>query len=90
MKSSHPHVQKLALVAMLGAFATAPAMAAEATPNFKTYDSNGDNAVSLAEFKAQGGQEEAFRSIDTDGNNSLSSDELGKAGMPKAPEAKRY
>jgi Ca2+-binding EF-hand superfamily protein len=90
MKSSHPHILKLALVAMLGAFACAPAMAAEDRPNFKAYDSNGDNAVSLAEFKAQGGQEEAFRSIDTDGNSSLSSDELGKAGMPKASDAKPY
>jgi hypothetical protein len=90
MKSSHPHVLKLALAAMLGAFATAPVMAAEDPPNFKAYDSNGDNAVSLAEFKAQGGQEEAFRSIDSDGNSSLSSDELSKAGMPKASDAKRY
>lgn len=90
MKSSHPHVLKRALVAMLGAFACAPAMATEDPPNFKAYDSNGDNAISLAEFKAQGGQEEAFRSIDSDGNSSLSSDELSKAGMPKASEAKRY
>jgi len=90
MKSIHPHVLKLALVAMLGAFASAPVMAAEDTPNFKAYDSNGDSAVSLAEFMAQGGQEKAFRSIDTDGNSSLSSDELSKTNAPKEPQAKRY
>jgi hypothetical protein len=39
---------------------------------------------------AQGGQEEAFRSIDTDGNSSLSSDELSKTSAPKESKAKRY
>jgi Ca2+-binding EF-hand superfamily protein len=90
MKSSHPHILKLAIVAMLSSFASASAIAAEEASNFKIYDSNGDNMVSLSEFMAQGGQEEAFRSIDTDGNSSLSSDELSKTSAPKESKAKRY
>lgn len=90
MKSIHPHVLKLALVTMLGAFASAPAMAAEDAPDFKTYDSNGDSTISLAEFMAQGGREEMFLAIDADGNSSLSSAEFSKIGTPKEPKAKSY
>jgi Ca2+-binding EF-hand superfamily protein len=90
MKSIHPHILKLALVAMLGSFASASAMAAEEASNFKTYDSNGDSTISLAEFMAQGGREEMFLAIDADGSRSLNSDEFSKIGTPKEPKAKSY
>ncbi len=89
MKSIHHHALNLGLAGLLGAFSVAPAMAGEAAPSFKAYDSNGDGMVSLEEFVAQGGHEDAFRALDLNGNSSLSSDEFGKTGAPKEPKAKR-
>jgi hyperosmotically inducible protein len=45
----------------------------------KDYDSNGDGMVSPEEFRAQGGQEQAFRDGDANHDGRLSSDEFIKA-----------
>ncbi len=88
MKPIHHHTLNLALIGVLSALTTAPALAAETAPNFKVYDDNGDGKVSLDEFKAQGGQENVFRLVDTNSDNSLSDDEFGKASSPAGPKAK--
>lgn len=88
MKPIHPHALNLALIGLLSAVTTAPALAAETDPNFKVYDNNGDGKVSLNEFKAQGGQEDVFRLVDTNSDNSLSGDEFGKASSPADSKAK--
>lgn len=69
---------KLALSGLLGA-ASASALAAPVMPGFKTADSNGDGKVSLDEFKAQGGHEQAFREGDANRDKLLNGDEYVKA-----------
>jgi len=94
MKSIRPHVLTLTLAGLLSA-ASASALAqsmTEPTPgtaaptagasSFKSYDSNGDGKISLDEFKAQGGQEQAFTGIDANQDKSLSKDEFSKLGKP--------
>ena len=50
-----------------------------AMPGFRTADGNGDGVVSLKEFQAHGGQEQAFRGGDADRDQRLSSDEYAEA-----------
>jgi len=78
MKHLNHSFVKRALAGVLSA-ASASALAASAMPGFKTYDSNGDGMISIEEFKAQGGQEQAFREGDANRDKSLSSDEYVKA-----------
>jgi hyperosmotically inducible protein len=83
MKNLNRSVLNLTLASLLGAVASAPALAARAAnasaPSFEGYDSNGDGAVSQAEFLARGGHEQAFREGDADRDSRLSSDEFIKA-----------
>jgi hyperosmotically inducible protein len=78
MKSINPRVLTLTLAGLLSA-APASVLAAPVMPGFKTADSNGDGMISLEEFQAQGGQEQAFREGDADRDNRLNSDEYVKA-----------
>jgi len=78
MKSINPRVLTLTLAGLLSA-APAAVLAAPVMPAFKTADSDGDGMISLEEFQAQGGQEQAFREGDADRDNGLNSDEYVKA-----------
>lgn len=73
----------LTMTTLLSTLAAGTALAEPATtdvaPSFKTYDSNGDGAVSLEEFVAQRGDEKAFRAADANRDNRLSSEEFVKA-----------
>lgn len=73
-------------LAVLSALAAGAAVAEPATKvmpsSFQDYDSNGDGKVSLEEFKAQGGIEQAFTDVDTNQDKSLSKDEFSKLGKP--------
>lgn len=79
MKCINHRMLNLALAGALGAFTAATASAAPAMPNFKTTDSNGDNMVSLKEFQAQGGHEQAFIDGDVNRDKRLDNDEYFKA-----------
>jgi len=78
MKDLNHGFVKLALAGLLSA-ASASALAAPVMPGFKSSDSNGDGKVSLEEFMAQGGQEQAFREGDANRDNLLNGDEYVKA-----------
>lgn len=78
MKHLNHSVLKLALAGVLSA-ASASVLAAPVMSSFKSADGNGDGMVSLAEFVARGGQEQAFREGDIDHDSRLSSDEYTKA-----------
>jgi len=80
MKSINHRILNLALAGALGAFTATTVLAAPATPNFQTTDSNGDGMISLKEFQAQGGQEQAFTEGDANRDKRLSNDEYTKAG----------
>jgi hypothetical protein len=71
-------------LAVLSALAAGTALAEPATkatpPSFSDYDRNGDGAVSAEEFRALGGDEQAFLKADANRDNKLSSEELAKAG----------
>ena len=94
MKSIHPHFLTFTLAALLSAASasvlaqsvpeSAPGTAAPAAgaSSFKSYDSNGDGKISLDEFKAQGGQDQAFTGIDANQDKSVSKDEFSKLGKP--------
>ena len=91
MKSIHPRLLTLALAGLLGA-ASASALAqpmpeaapATGAPSFQSIDSNGDGKISLAEFKAQGGDDQIFTQLDTDQDKRLSQAEFAKLGKPGA------
>ncbi|MEW6413788.1 MAG: BON domain-containing protein [Pseudomonadota bacterium] len=77
MKNLNHAFPALVLSGVLGAAGVAAAN--PVMPNFKTADRNGDGAVSLQEFLAVGGVEQAFLEGDADGDKQLSSDEYAKA-----------
>jgi hypothetical protein len=83
MKHLNRTVLSLTLAAALSAAAAGSALAEPvakaASPSFKDYDSNGDGKVSQEEFRALGGDEQAFRKADANRDNQLSSDEFTKA-----------
>lgn len=92
MKSIHPHVLNLTLAGLLSAtsaYALAQSIT-KAPPGgaaspaaayiFKSYDSNGDGAISPEEFKDKGGQEQTFFKLDANHDMRLSNDELAKQG----------
>lgn len=72
-------ILKYAQAGLLGAFATHAALAAPEAPGFAQYDVNKDGVVTLEEFSARGGTEQAFRDGDTNGDGVLSPDEFVKA-----------
>lgn len=71
-------------LAVLSALAASSAMAepqGKAAPaSFRDYDSNRDGMVSQEEFRALGGDEQAFLEADANRDNKLSSEEFAKAG----------
>lgn len=79
MKNHSTRVLRFAQAGLLGAFAAHAAIAATTMPEFAQYDVNKDGAVSLEEFSARGGKENAFRAGDANGDGMLSPDEFGKA-----------
>jgi len=79
MKSFEHRILKLTLAGVLGTLATLSVVAAPVLPSFKSADSNGDGMVSLDEFAAKGGQEQAFREGDANRDRRLSNDEYLKA-----------
>jgi hypothetical protein len=92
MKSIHPHFRSLTLAGLLSAASAyalaqsvtnappeAPASAAAAYI-FKSYDGDGDGAISPEEFKDKGGQEQTFLRLDTNQDQRLSKDELARLG----------
>jgi hypothetical protein len=94
MKSIHPRFLTFTLAALLSA-ASASALAqsvpepapggsapAASTPTFISFDSNSDGKISLKEFKAQGGNEQAFTDTDANKDKNLSKDEFSKLGKP--------
>lgn len=91
MKSIHPNFLTLTFAGLLSA-ASASALAqpmpeaapATGTPSFQSIDSNGDGKISLAEFKAQGGDDQLFTLLDTDQDKSLSQAEFAELGKPGA------
>ncbi len=70
----------LAILATLAAGAASAEPATPAPSGFRDYDSNGDGMVSPEEFRAKGGDEQAFLKADTNHDNKLSSEEFAKAG----------
>lgn len=84
MKHLNRNVLGLTLAAALGAVAAGTAlaepMAKAASPSFKDYDSNGDGKVSQEEFRALGGDDQAFSKADANRDNQLSSEEFAKVG----------
>jgi Ca2+-binding EF-hand superfamily protein len=84
MKHLNRSLLNLTLATVLSALTAGTALAepgAKAAPStFKDYDSNGDGIVSLEEFRALGGDEQAFQQADANRDSRLSSEELVKAG----------
>jgi Ca2+-binding EF-hand superfamily protein len=71
----------LAILSALAAGTALAEPATKATPSsFRDYDSNGDGMVSAEEFRAVGGDEQAFLKADANRDNKLSSEEFAKAG----------
>lgn len=79
MKSFEHPIRKLTLAGLLGATVATSAVAAPVMPSFKSADSNGDGTVSLEEFVANGGHDQAFREGDANRDSRLSSDEYALA-----------
>lgn len=67
-----------ALLAALGALATAGALAAEAKPSFESLDKNGDGKISLNEASANDALFVAFKSLDTNKDGELTREEFAK------------
>jgi hyperosmotically inducible protein len=72
-------ILNLTLAGVLGVLIATSLLAAPVMSGFKSADSNGDGMVSLEEFVAQGGQEQAFREGDANRDSRLSNDEYTKA-----------
>lgn len=79
MKSINDRILNLTLAGALGAFTASSTLAAPVMPNFQTTDGNGDGMISLQEFQAKGGVEQAFLEGDANRDKRLSSDEYTKA-----------
>ena len=79
MKSFEHRFLNMTLAGALAAFSSTAVLAAPVMPGFKSADSNGDGMVSLEEFAAQGGHEQAFREGDANRDSRLSSDEYAKS-----------
>ncbi|MFN3545555.1 MAG: BON domain-containing protein [Thiobacillus sp.] len=77
MKHLKPSILGLTLAGALGA--AGAAVANPVMPHFKAADRNGDGTVSLQEFMALGGYEQAFHEGDSNGDKQLNSDEYTKA-----------
>ena len=80
-------IRNAAIVTLVCAFAAAQAWAASGKPDFKGYDKNGDNMISLEEFVELGGKGQDFMAGDADGNNRLSSDEWAKIAAKSSDKA---
>ncbi len=78
MKPINHRILNLTLAGTLGALSVS-AWAAPGMPGFKTMDGNGDGMISLQEFEAQGGHEQAFNEGDVNRDKRLSNDEYLKA-----------
>lgn len=92
MKSVNHHIWILSLAGALGAATSVSALAASASTEFKSYDSNGDGQISLQEYQAKGGGEQTFQMIDVNGDHIVSHDEFARKtpssateGAPAAP-----
>jgi hypothetical protein len=81
-------IRNVALAGLVCAFAAAQAVAASAAPGFKTYDNNGDGMISLEEFVALGGKEQAFLAGDVNKDGLLSNDEFTQVTASKEPQTK--
>jgi hypothetical protein len=89
MQSTTPRILSFTLAALLAAASAsvvaqsmsdpAPSAAPDATAPAGP-DSNGDGKISLDEYKAQGGDEKSFAEMDANQDQSLSAEELSKAG----------
>lgn len=79
MKSINQSILNLTLAGALGAFTASSALAAPMMPRFQVADSNGDGMVSLDEFQAKGGYEQAFDEGDANRDKRLNSAEYAKA-----------
>lgn len=79
MKSINHRFLNVTFAGMLGASSVASVAATPAMPTFTAADSNGDGMVSLVEFSAQGGSEQAFREGDANNDSRLSGDEYSVA-----------
>lgn len=83
MNPINRNLLNLTVITLLGSLATATALAEsptqDAAASFKAFDTNGDGMVSLEEFVAQRGNENAFRAADANGDNNLSREEFAKA-----------
>jgi hyperosmotically inducible protein len=71
-------ILNLTLAGVLGVLIATSLLAAPMS-SFKSADSNGDGMVSLEEFVAQGGHEQAFREGDANRDSRLNSEEYTKA-----------
>lgn len=83
MNRFNRNLLNLTMSTLLSTLAAGTALAA-ATPkaaptSFKDYDSNGDGKVSPDEFRARGGDEQAFRAADANRDDRLDSDEFNTA-----------
>lgn len=79
MKSINHRILNAALAGTFGAFSVASVAATPGMPPFDAADSNGDGMVSLIEFSAQGGSEQAFREGDANNDSRLSGEEYSVA-----------
>ena len=79
MKSIPTYILNLTFGATVAALPAHSALAAPVMPTFLAADSNGDTLVSLEEFQAKGGLEQAFHAGDTNRDRRLNSDEYAKA-----------
>lgn len=87
MKSINHRFTTLTLAGLLGAATSVSAFAATNASDFKKYDSNQDGKISAQEYQAQGGMQDKFGGIDTNGDGMLSHDEFVKSATPSGSRA---